>query len=118
MEDSIMETRQRILKFINDREWSQFHTPKNLMLALVGEVGELSELMQWVSDTEILDDSCFDNKKYADEIADVFIYLIRLADTLGVDLIESANEKIDDNAVKYPIDKSKGNAKKYTQHLL
>ena len=116
MEDSIFETRQRLNQFINDRDWSQFHTPKNLMLAISGEVGELSELMQWGTDLEILDDACFNTKKYADEIADIFIYLVRLSDILGIDLLEIVNEKINDNADKYPVDKSKGNAKKYTEH--
>lgn len=105
--------KDELRKFATDRDWEQFHTPKNLMLALVGEVGELAEALQWLSDKEIKKIIKNNPEKIADELADVLLYLIRLSDRLGIDLILASQEKIKKNHQKYPIKKSKGKHQKY-----
>ncbi|SDC75287.1 nucleotide pyrophosphohydrolase [Actinokineospora iranica] len=90
--------------FAEARDWGPFHTPKNLVMALTGEVGELTELFQWLTATEAAraaDDPAL-RPKIEDELADVFLYLIRLADVLGVDLVAAANAKIDRNEHRFP----------------
>lgn len=110
-----LQDRQRV--FAEKRDWDQFHSPKNLVMALSGEVGELNEVFQWLSDDESrsLADVPEKLKQAEEEIADIFLYLIRLADKLGVDVINAASEKIDANEAKYPVDKSYGSSKKYTE---
>lgn len=105
-------------EFVKARDWEQFHTPKNLSMALSGEVGELLELFQWLTDAqgkEIMRDP-----KKAEavrhEIADVFFYLMRLADVLGVDVEAAFWEKMRHNAAKYPVDRAKGSMTKYTEY--
>ena len=102
------ELKNRIRKFNEDRDWDQFHSPENLAKSINIEAGELLECFQWLSDNYNLED-------VKDEMADVFVYLLDLADKLGVDLIDITNKKMDKNETKYPIDKAKGNAKKYTE---
>jgi dCTP diphosphatase len=106
-----------INRFSLDRDWDQFHTPKNLLLALVSEVGELSEVFLWKSDKEVEDylSSNQGREKISEEIADVAVYLIRLCQKLDVDLLEIIKAKMETNNSKYPIDKSKGSPKKYTE---
>src|SRR2546421_6902476 len=112
---SLEELRNALRDFAAARDWDQFHSPKNLAIALSVEAGELLEHFQWISDQESL--ALPDDKlgKIKDEIADVLLYLIRLADLLNVDLIKTADTKIEVNAQKYPVDKSRGSAKKYTE---
>lgn len=109
---------QRALReFARDRDWEQFHTPKNLVMALAGEVGELVELFQWKTDAEstaIMDDPAA-AEAVRDEIADVLNYVLRLADQLGVDLAAAVASKIEKNAAKYPADEVRGSARKYTE---
>lgn len=105
--------KNELRKFAQDRDWEQFHTPKNLILALVGEVGELAEVFQWLSDKEIKKLIKDDEEKVADELADVLLYLIRLSDQLNIDLAKAATKKIKKNQQKYPIKKSKGKHAKY-----
>lgn len=103
-------------EFVRERDWEKFHTPRNLLLALQGEVGELSELFQWVGDAEITQDWLYERRtNIEDEVADVFIYLLRLCHVLDIDLESSTLKKIEKNRVKYPIDKFRGLAKKYTE---
>ncbi len=102
MEDLIA----RILKFRDDREWLQFHTPENLAKSIVIEGAELLEHFQWNSEYDIVEVS--------DELADVMNYCILMADQLGIDIIEAMHNKIDKNERKYPINKAKGTSKKYT----
>jgi len=112
--DSLNELTDKLRDFSKEREWDQFHSPKNLVMALSAEVGELTECFQWLTESQ---SRSLDEKALAavsDEIADVQLYLIRLADKLGVDIIKESNRKILSNSEKYPIEKSKGNAKKYT----
>lgn len=101
-------------QFAIKRDWNQFHSPKNLSMALSVEVAELVEEFQWLTEkqsTELPQDKL---NKVKEELGDIFIYLIRLSSKLNIDLISAANEKILKNEKKYPVEKAKGNAKKYT----
>jgi dCTP diphosphatase len=111
-EIGILKLRDRLRAFASDRDWDKFHTPKNLVMALSAETGELVEPFQWLTEEQ---SKCLDSKQLSnvqDEIADVFIYLIRLADKLDLDLIECANKKIDINNKRYPISEAYGNSEK------
>ena len=102
--------------FTAARDWEQFHTPKNLVLALAGEVGELAAEVQWRTDAQISEAATAGTPEIArvrDEMADVLIYLVRLADVLDVDLIEAANAKIDRNEQRYPEHLARGSNEKY-----
>ena len=103
--------------FATDRDWVRFHSPKNLVMALTGEVGELSELFQWMP--EDASGSAASDPRLAeplrDELADVQAYLVRLASVLGVDLDAAARHKLAKNALKYPIATAYGSSKKYTE---
>lgn len=106
----------KLRKFADDRDWDQFHSPKNLSMALIAEAAELIEHFQWLTEEQshnLKDDKL---KAVEEEIADIQIYLIRIADKLGIDLINAAKKKIDINEKKYPALKVKGNAKKYTEY--
>lgn len=109
--------KKRLEKFSNERDWEQFHNPKNLVMALSGEVGELTEIFQWLSfkESRIENLSTKNIDRCKEEISDVFLYLIRLSDKLKIDLISEANKKIDSNNLKYPVELSKSNAIKYNQ---
>ena len=102
-------------QFASDRDWEQFHTPRNLLIALVGEVGELAEQMQWRSDAEVLQLMKSSPEAVAEELADVGIYLIRLADVLGVDLDDAIRRKIALNAERYPASQVRGSANKASE---
>jgi dCTP diphosphatase len=114
-EVALKRLRDRLRDFATARDWKQFHSPKNLAIALSVEAGELLEHFQWVSDGDSLAPPASKLGEIKEEIADVLLYLIRLADILNVDLIRTANEKIDANSLKYPVEKSRGSAKKYTE---
>ena len=103
--------------FAEERDWDNYHTPKNLVMALSGEIGELTEIFQWLNEDEskIENLSIKNIESVKEEIADVFLYLIRLSDKLNIDLIEVANNKIEVNKIKYPVDLSKNNAIKYNR---
>ncbi len=106
-----------LARFARERDWEQFHSPKNLVMALAGEVGELSELFQWLSEDasrEVGRDAAT-SRPVRDELADVLFYLVRLATVLEVDLNEAAVCKLHRNAEKYPVDKARGNAHKYSE---
>jgi NTP pyrophosphatase (non-canonical NTP hydrolase) len=98
----VRELAQRLREFAARRDWEAFHTPKNLVMALCGEAGELIEHFQWLTPEE--SDAIMGEKsaEVEDELADVFIYLVRLADVLGVDLIAAAHAKIDRNELRFP----------------
>ena len=106
----------RLRKFAEDRDWEQFHSPKNLVMALSVEVAELMEIFQW-SNSGGLDEvkDAYKRKQIEQEIADVFNYLVKIADALDIDLENASLDKIAENEKKYPIDKFKGTAKKYNQ---
>ena len=108
----------RLREFAVARDWEQFHSVRNLILALVGEVGELAAEFQWISDDDIakaLQDSD-KRESVGSEIADVFIYLLRLSDITGIDLVEELKKKLVINEERYPADKAKGSAAKYTAY--
>jgi|ERR1700722_10076308 len=113
--NAIIRLRQTLRLFAADRDWDQFHSPKNLAIALSVEAGELLEHFQWLTaeQSEKLSES--DLAKVRLEMADVFLYLVSLSDKLGVDLATAAFEKIELNAKKYPMERAKGSAKKYTE---
>ena len=108
----------RLREFAVARDWEQFHSVRNLILALVGEVGELAAEFQWISDDDIakaLQDSD-KRESVGSEIADVFIYLLRLSDITGIDLVEELKKKLVINEERYPADKAKGSAAKYNAY--
>ena len=104
-------------EFAEARDWDQFHTPKNLAMALVAEGGELLELFQWLTEEQAgrVMQSPERAEAVRHELADIFFYLARLADKLGVDLEAAFWEKMRENEKKYPADLARGNAKKYTE---
>lgn len=108
--------RERLRTFARERDWDQFHSPKNLAMALVAEAGELVEHFQWL--TEAQSRALGDEQKapVADELADVLLYLVRLADQLGIDLLAAAASKMAANEEKYPAALVKGSARKYTDY--
>ena len=106
------ETIQRVLKFRDDRDWRQFHTPKDLAISMNLEAAELLEIFQW-SGTDV---ECRDKlDKVREELADVLSYCILMADVCGFDLDEIMNAKIDRNEAKYPVELARGSAAKYTE---
>ena len=109
---NIKEIQDKLARFAEERDWNQFHSPKNLVMALTSEVGELNELFQWLTEEK---SNNVDNDEVRQEIADIFIYLLRLSDKLNIDIEEAVKEKIEINAKKYPIDLAKGNATKYNR---
>lgn len=108
---------EEVESFIKERDWDQFHSIKNLAMALSVEISELVEIFQWLKESEsnnIAND--LDMKiKVEEEIADIFVYLMRIAIKSDVDIEEAVLKKLKKNAEKYPVDKAKGSAKKYTE---
>lgn len=107
--------RTQMRDFAAERDWEQFHTPKNLAMALAVEAAELLEVFQWLTEAQSRALSPLAHASARDEMADVLLYLVRLADVLDVDLAAAAQRKMVANAEKYPVDKSRGNSTKYTQ---
>ena len=109
------ELTKKIRAFAQNRDWDQFHSPKNLAMALSVEVSEVVEHFQWLTQEESnrLDPAKL--KEIRQEIGDVMIYLVRLADRLGIDPLQAADDKIQINEKKYPVEKSRGLAAKYTE---
>lgn len=107
--------RRRIRKFRDDRDWMQFHNPKNLACSVSIEAAELLELFQWKSADESEKAARERRTEISHEIADIAIYLIELADNLGIDLIGAIKEKMTINETKYPIRKARGSAAKYSE---
>lgn len=106
------ETIQRVIQFRDDRDWKQFHTPKDLAISMSLEAAELLELFQWRG----TDLECPNQRgKLREELADVLSYCILMADVCGLDLDEIMNEKITKNEAKYPVEKARGSAAKYTE---
>jgi NTP pyrophosphatase (non-canonical NTP hydrolase) len=114
-DDALDRLRTRLCEFAAAREWERFHSPKNLAVAISVEAGELLEQFQWLADDT--DSAGLQERRVAveHEMADVLLYLIRLADVLRVDLVGAADRKIVLNESKYPIEKSRGTAKKYSE---
>lgn len=115
-DDRLDALRERLRAFVRERDWEQFHSPKNLAMAMIVEAAELVEHFQWTTEQE---SRALDAEKRAEvehEIADTFIYLLRLSDVLGVDLIEAAHRKMTLNAQKYPAEQVRGRNDKYTAY--
>ena len=113
--DSLDTLRQRIREFAQVRAWERYHTPKNLVMALSVEMAELVEPFQWLTAEQSHHLNAEQHEAVRQEIADVLIYLTRLADVLGIDPLHAAADKLAINARKYPIDKAHGNALKYSE---
>ncbi len=117
-ESSVAELTTLVRAFADSRDWQQFHTARNLVLALIGETGELAAEFQWIGDDNIVNALHEADKREAvgSELADVFIYLLRLADVIGINLVEELGKKIMINEERYPADKARGSAAKYTKY--
>ena len=103
--------RDKLRAFAEARDWEQFHSPKNLSMALMVEVAELMEHFQWLSETQSANLAAKDKLAVADELADILLYLVRLSDKLDVDLLKAAQLKLEKNATKYPAEQVRGSAK-------
>ena len=115
MNADLEKLRDDVRAFAAERDWEQFHTPKNLVMALAVESAELMEHFQWLTPDQSVNLNQEAKGKVAEEIADVLIYLVRLSDILGVDLLDAAFNKMGLNRAKYPVNLSKGLATKYTE---
>jgi NTP pyrophosphatase (non-canonical NTP hydrolase) len=107
--------KERVRAFAAARDWEQFHSPKNLAMALSVEAAELLEVFQWLTEAESRSLGPQAHAAAADEIADVLLYLLRLADVLDIDVADAARRKLASNELRYPADKARGNSKKHTE---
>lgn len=114
-EPGLTELRDALRRFAAERDWDQFHSPKNLAAALSVEAAELLEPFQWLTDEQSRNLTPAQRAQVEAEMADVLLYLVRLADKLDVDLLRAARDKIRRNAEKYPVDKARGSSRKYTE---
>ena len=110
------ELKERVRAFVTERDWDRFHSPKNLAMALSVEVSELVELFQWLTEEQSTALDGKQRRRVAEELADVLWFLVRLSDRLGIDLLEAAEQKLAQNATKYPADRVRGNSKKYDEY--
>ena len=117
MADSIDNLSKEVDDFACERDWEQFHSPKNLAMALIVEAGELVEHFQWLNQQQSLDLDEKSRKAVAEEMADVLIYLVRMASRLDIDLLDAARKKIILNGKKYPVEQAAGRADKYTSYV-
>ena len=113
---SLADLTQRLRDFAAERDWDQFHSPKNLAMALVAEAGELAAEFQWLTEAQSQAPDATQLARIRAESADVLNYLLRLSDKLGIDLIAAAHAKIDDNARRYPAEKVRGSSRKYSEY--
>ena len=100
--ENLIELREALRKFAAERDWPQYHTPKNLAMALIVEAAELVEQFQWMTPAQSMSLSAEQHEAVRDEVADTLIYLVELADVLNIDLIAAARDKMIKNAIKYP----------------
>lgn len=108
--------RDKLRVFAAERDWEQFHTPKNLSMAMMVEAAELLEHFQWLTPDESTSLDAKKKLEVGEELADVLLYLTRLSDTLGIDLLDAALRKLDKNAQRYPADLVRGSNKKYSEY--
>ena len=116
MSEALRVLQQRLAAFAAARDWEQFHSPKNLAMALSVEVAEIVEELQWLTEEQSQALDVERRERVRLELADVFIYLLRLADRLDVDLVRAAGDKIAQNERKYPAERVRGDARKYTEY--
>lgn len=115
MSNEVQALQAALRQFAEERDWGQFHTPKNLAASLSIEAAEVLEHFQWLTDQQSQDLSPEQREKVALEIADVLLYLLQLSDKLQIDPVEAARRKLALNAAKYPVEKARGSSKKYTE---
>ena len=113
--DSIAKITEEIKHFRDERDWLQFHDPKNMAISIMLEASELLEHFQWKTKAEVKEYVQSNRESVQEEIADISMYLFELADNLGIDLLEAMEKKLKKNADKYPVVKAKGSHKKYNQ---
>lgn len=113
MTDSLHDLARQLRQFAAERDWQQFHSPKNLASALIVEAGELLEHFQWMTESQSRDLAPEQRDAVGAEIADVLLYLIQLSSALGIDPVAAAYEKLKVNASRYPVDRSRGNSTKH-----
>jgi NTP pyrophosphatase (non-canonical NTP hydrolase) len=113
---SLQHLAEHLRQFAADRDWEQFHSPKNLAMALSVEVAEIAEHFQWLTEEQSRDLDPAKRAEVEQELADSLIYLVRLADQLGIDLLEAAERKLAVNEQKYPAEQVRGSAKKYSEY--
>jgi NTP pyrophosphatase (non-canonical NTP hydrolase) len=112
----LAELQQRLRDFAEERDWDRFHSPKNLAMALSVEAGELVEELQWLTEDQSRNLDAARRERVRLEAADVFIYLLRFADKLDIDLLRAAEDKIELNARKYPADRVRSDPRKYDEY--
>ena len=115
MNDKLNALRSAIIQFAKDRDWDQFHSPKNLAMAMSVEAAEIVEIFQWLTENQSKNLPKEKIAELEDELADTYIYLLNIASHFSIDLIDAAHRKIKKNERKYPVAKARGNAKKYTE---
>lgn len=113
MDHALDSLTRQLRQFAEQRDWEQFHSPKNLAAALSVEAAELLEHFQWLTEEQSRTLSADKKVAVGKELADVLLYLLQLADKLGLDPVECANAKLAENAVKYPVDMARGHSRKY-----
>ncbi|GGX89378.1 nucleotide pyrophosphohydrolase [Litchfieldella qijiaojingensis] len=113
--DRLALIRERLREFARARDWGQFHSPKNLVMALTGEVGELTEHFQWLTEQESRELCGTELDGIREEIADVQIYLLMLSEKLGIDLLQAVEDKIARNEQRYPAERVRGSRRKYSE---
>jgi dCTP diphosphatase len=113
--ETIDELREQVRRFADARHWAQFHTPKNLAMALAVEAAELMEHFQWLTPRQSAALPAREKRAVAQEIADILIYLVRLSDVLGIDALAAAFAKLPVNARRYPVVRARGAAVKYSR---
>ena len=114
--NQLLDLKERIRRFAEERNWEQYHSPKNLAMALVVETAELVEHFQWLTQEESRSLPPEKRSAVEAELADILIYLVRIADKLDIDLYEATIDKLQHNADKYPAEKVRGLSKKYTEY--
>jgi len=115
-EVALADLASRINAFAEERDWTQFHSPKNLAMAMIVEAAELAEIFQWMSETDSARLNARDQQRAAEEIADVMIYLIRIAERLDIDLFDAVQRKLTLNQEKYPASQVRGSSRKYSDY--
>ncbi len=114
--NNLEDIKSQLREFVRVRNWDQFHSPKNLSMALIVEAAELVEHFQWLTEEESIHIESKKLSEVEEEIADIFIYLMRLSDKLNIDLLDAVSNKIAKNEKKYPADLVRGSSKKYTEY--
>lgn len=115
--DSLAELKLKLAQFVEARDWAQFHSPKNLAMAMIVEAAELVEHFQWTTEAQSSELTAAKREQVGHELADTFVYLLRICQVLDIDLIAVTNQKIALNALKYPVEKARGKNNKYTDYL-